>query len=253
MVRGAGTRKGPPGAGAAAALALFAFAPQPAAAGAFDGINWEISGAEAAAAIVENVTAYTEAGAILVQRTVDNVVFEENVSRTALIQSAFNDNTGIINVNQSAGNTNVQANLRAIALAPGAGALQHAEADALMELRGNTIVTDGPTSAAIDSSFNDTVGIVGINQAAGSLNQQANVLSLTLGVDAGPDAVILEDSSLQLIGTAADNSLTEDPTDPRDNTTTNSFDNFIGIAQVNKVSGHLNRVHHVLAISVQTP
>jgi len=221
----------------------------------WDDAYWQISGADEAAAIVANTRAVAFAHVVASQTLANNVLNLQDMSSSALIQDSFNGDAGIIDVNQQAGDLNNQANVRAFAYTPGLGTLQAAQADVTMAMYGNSITTSGGAlSAGIDGSFNNTVGIVGVNQAAGSLNEEVNVLALSLGASPGADSIILDDATLALIGTPDQNTENKDPNKPRQQTTsmTNSFNNFTGIAQVNQVAGDLNRVDNVMAVSVMT-
>lgn len=216
----------------------------------WDDAYWAIPGADEAAAIVANTQAVAAAHAVVTQVLVNNVVTEQNVFHTALLDGGFNGNSGIIGVNQSAGNVNNQTNVRAFALT-GLGAIQAAQADVLMEMHDNTVTTSGGgLTAGINNSFNNTTGVVGVNQVAGSLNEQANVLAMSMGAGAGQDSIILDDATLALVGTPDQNTVNEDPNRPQSAGVTNSFNNFTGIAQVNQVAGDLNRVNNVMALSV---
>lgn len=217
----------------------------------WDDAYWAIPGADEAAAIVANTQAVAFAHAVVTQSLVNNVVTEQNVFHTALIDGSFNGNAGIVGVNQSDGNVNNQTNVRAFALTPGMGALQAAQADVLMEMHDNTLTTSGGgLTAGINNSFNNMTGVVGVNQVAGSLNEQANVLALSLGTSPGQDSIILDDATLALVGAPDQNTVNEDPNRPHTAGITNSFNNFTGIAQVNQVAGDLNRVSNVMALSV---
>jgi hypothetical protein len=217
----------------------------------WDDAYWQISGADEAAAIVANTQAVTEAHALVSQILVNNVVNEQDVTHTSLVQGSFNDSAGIIGINQSTGSSNNQANVRAFAVAPGLGALQDAQADVTMEMHDNSITTSGGSlTAGIDHSFNNTAGVVAVNQVAGSLNEQANVLALSMGQSAGQDSIILDDATLALVGTPDQNTANEDPNRPQHSSMTDSFNGFTGIAQVNQVAGDLNRVNNVMAVSI---
>lgn len=85
---------------------------------------------------------------------------------------------GVASVNVAAGAGNVQANVRAIALASGAAvasAHQHVVASPAETQRDARAVLTG-------SAFNSSDGVIGLNQAAGSANAQLNVLAV--GADA---------------------------------------------------------------------
>lgn len=120
--------------------------------------------------------------------------------RNAIIDTSGNDNTGVLYVNQAAGNINNQTNALSVAvsLVPGI-----ALADSYLGQynTGNTVdevndATDGPgfvnKLAAIGGtgdgvgSFNRNMGILGVNQTAGNMANQANVVSLATAIAVGP-------------------------------------------------------------------
>ena len=79
-----------------------------------------------------------------------------------------------------------------------------------------------------------------VNQAAGNMNQQANLVSIAVGV--GPaDAVFvsMEDVALSEIVVGNDFSGV-DPTVPHDAEIVNSFVNFVGVGLVNQTEGEAN-------------
>ena len=219
----------------------------------WDDPYWQIAGADEAAAIVANTQAVAEGHAVVHQVLVNNTVTEADVTHTALLGNSFNGNAGMINVNQESGSSNDQANVRAFALTPGLGTLQDAQADVVMELHDNSVTASGGAlNAGIANSFNDTTGVVGVNQAAGNLNEEANVLALSLGKSAGQDSILLDDATLAMVGTPDQNTANEDPNRPQQTSAAGSFNNFTGIAQVNQVAGDLNRVANVMGVSVMT-
>jgi hypothetical protein len=164
---------------------------------------------------------------------------------------------GVLSVNQEAGNMNQQANIRAIAMADAAAGVGMVTIDVntVQELRGNTLtlIDPGPSEATIQNSFNNGTGVVGINQAAGNLNQQLTVVAIGIGLNVGPDAIQMGDAQLGDIGTDQDNSKTlQGPESTGQNTLADSFNDFTGIAQISQVTGDLNRVTQVIGISVTT-
>ena len=216
-----------------------------------DGFIWEVTGIEAVAAITEyDGGTVADALALLNQVAIGNVVEETNVSRSTVYEGSGSGNSGIVGVNQASGNLNNQAIVRAIAFVGGDAVLQLAAAYAAMDLTANTVLASGPRQTRIEDSFHATVGIVGINQSAGNLNQQGNVLAMTMGTTLAPGIVLIGDSALGGIGGVDDNTLVEDPASPRSDTLVNSFGGFTGIAQVNQSSGDLNRIGNVLGVSV---
>jgi len=110
--------------------------------------------------------------------------------RDALIDNSINGNQGIVNVNQSPGQMNNQANLVSVAVSFAAGGVALSEADLGQVDSGNQAheSASNPVSGAdpliginktatIDGSINNNTGIVGVNQASGNMANQANNVS----------------------------------------------------------------------------
>jgi len=111
---------------------------------------------------------------------------------SASITDSINGNTGIVNVNQNAGNMNNQANSEALAVAIDLAGVALSEA-ALGQVNGNfgddsepnTVFEAGVTkTASMVSSLNGNTGVGGVNQAAGNMANQANIFSLSF-IDGG--------------------------------------------------------------------
>lgn len=192
-----------------------------------------------------------------VQSLVGNSIIDQGGNRSVDFTGSGNFLTGVLSVNQEAGNMNNQANVRSIAIAMASGGLGEVQinVNASQELRNNTlrVLNAGNTSVTIDNSFNNGSGIVGINQTAGNLNQQLSIVAIGIGLNVGPDAIQVGDTQLGQIGTDADNQRTDDGTlDSGHNTLSNSFNDFSGIAQISQVTGDMNRVSQAVAVSVTT-
>jgi hypothetical protein len=123
----------------------------------------------------------------------------------------------------------------------------------VQELRDNTVTVrdSGPRETRIVDSFQGGAGIVGINQSAGNLNQQLNVVAVGVGLLVGPDAIQLNDVMLEAVGGEGDNTLIEEgEAGPRELVVANSFTDFSGVAQVNQSTGDMNRVSNVVGLSI---
>jgi hypothetical protein len=135
----------------------------------------------------DSPTAFTEAQAAVEHLNTDNSVFQnesatfdiENPTpdRSATITGSINSNSGIVGVNQNAGNMNNQTN--AVALAVGAGAfVALSEADLGQFNSGNTIEEVATVKLdLIQDSITGNAGIVGVNQSSGNMNNQAAAVS----------------------------------------------------------------------------
>lgn len=214
-----------------------------------DGHIYSVDGIAAATAITQTEGGAVFADVVADQSAIGNSVVEENVARSAIFENSGNNNAGIVLFNQEAGNMNNQANVVAIALGEDAP-ISFADIMASQTLSGNSVVSDGPRETRISGAFNDTTGIVGINQSAGNLNQQLNVVAIAMGKSSGPDVVALADSQLENVA-ANGNELTPDNENPRHNFLVDSFTGFEGIAQVSQSSGDLNRIANTVSFSVE--
>ncbi|MEZ5830315.1 MAG: hypothetical protein R3D05_03985 [Dongiaceae bacterium] len=117
----------------------------------------------------------------------------DGVNKSASIANSINGNTGIVNVNQNAGNNNNQANSEALAVAIDLAGVALSEA-ALGQVNGafgqdtgggNTVQEAGVVkTASMTGSLTGNVGVGGVNQAVGNNANQANVFSLSF-IDGG--------------------------------------------------------------------
>jgi hypothetical protein len=98
--------------------------------------------------------------------------------KVATIDSSINDNTGIINVNQNAGNMNNQSN--GVAVAIGLGALVALSESALGQTNAGNFSQEIETVKHDDitGSINGNTGVVNVNQSVGNMNNQGNVVSI---------------------------------------------------------------------------
>jgi len=205
-------------------------------------ITLTVSGIEG----VEAISSALSGDALVNQTLIGNRLEERDVISTSIMHESFRDGRGILSVNQASGNLNNQANVRVLAFADGEGLLYDLSlATSARSIKNTVIVYGGEREDRISNSFGGAVGIVGVNQSAGSLNQQVNVVVLGIGVALGPELVALGDADLG--GTIADNSVSSGGN--RSDIITDSFTGFRGIAQVNQSSGDLNIVTNSVGFS----
>lgn len=108
--------------------------------------------------------------------------------KTATISNAIKNNLGVVHVNQSVGNMNSQANTLALATSFGEGGIVITDAVLGQQQTGNQVTEYNVLREAIltDAVKNNT-GIVSLNQSAGSLSNQANVVAIGVAIQlAGP-------------------------------------------------------------------
>jgi hypothetical protein len=132
------------------------------------------------------------------------------------ITGSGNTNSGVLSINQAAGNMNNQGNAVSIAVdvqvtatgpddPPIPTQLESsgfAEAQAAVDQLNTANFVDTVNllfrSGAIDDSLNDNSGVVHVNQAPGNMNNQANALSLAVSLSAG---VALSEADLGQVNT----------------------------------------------------
>lgn len=163
----------------------------------------------------------------------------------ARIDASASGYQGNLSVNQAAGDLQQQANVRLISVG-GAGASASTIRQALAPLPAGSAARS--TAASIDgNAFSGGSGALGVNQAAGLGNQQANVLSVTLL--AAPQS--LDDSVLAQSVTRADESFSATPVGERRAEMSNeAFSGSRGVVQLNQSSGIGNRTANHLSIRV---
>ncbi len=100
--------------------------------------------------------------------------------RTATITGSINGNSGIVGVNQNAGNMNNQTN--AVALAVGFGAFVALAEANLGQVNSGNVVEEVATVKVnlIQDSITGNAGIVGVNQSSGNMNNQASAVSMAV-------------------------------------------------------------------------
>jgi hypothetical protein len=204
---------------------------------------------EDAAALADGNGAGAAAAIIAVKQVlVGNRLVQDGIHGLTEIQNSFNDNTGILVVNQDAGNFNNQANVVAFVMGSGESVAQVLSLSIEVEKRDNVVISSNSQhDARIDTSFNHTTGIVGVNQSAGSGNNQINAVAVGVGVVLGADAIVLQDTDLDTVMSDEEPSGGPDSGHP---SVVDSFQGFRGVAQVSQANGNLNAVRNVVSVSV---
>ncbi len=215
------------------------------------GFDLSLTGIEEVIAVSGLDTSVVGGLAAVSQITAGSQVNVKDVfSRTSVVD-AFHGNQGILMLNQESGNLNSQANVRSLALAGGGGLFQDLDAWRLAVLIGNTVTTGGgQRENLIEGSFGGTAGLVGVNQSAGNLNQQANILVMGIGLGRDADLLSMGDSELQAVSTG-NKLIRNGPEAQHTDSISGSFTGFRGIAQLSQTSGDLNNAGNFLGISYQ--
>jgi hypothetical protein len=114
------------------------------------------------------------------QKMHHNTIYTVNiVKRDALITKSVNNNSGITAVNQSVGNINNQANAISIAASRKVGVALSDVALGQVNAGNKTTEYKVAKSAQITGSVNANQGITAVNQTAGNMANQSNVVSLS--------------------------------------------------------------------------
>jgi hypothetical protein len=181
------------------------------------------------------------------------------IFKSASITDSINGNQGIVGVNQDVGNMANQANIVAFATdvtSPTGSTFANSQADISQDNQNNFVwhvespfTGSGPPtnlSATIDGSINDNIGVVGVNQNAGNMNNQTNSLALAVG----PDAVYaLAEANL---GQENAHNIVMELNTGKADTITGSINGNTGIVQVNQSVGNMNNQASAFSISVLT-
>lgn len=170
---------------------------------------------------------------------------EPAMQASARIQQSAEGYQGNLMLNQAAGDAQQQANARAIAIGRQAGA----------ETQVRQYNQQNADPAAIDatahiggSSFAGNQGVTGVNQGAGSGNQQINALRIAVGLPQGLDDSALAQQSVAPSGLSG-------AAEPQSGQRVVSIDdaafgNSRGVVQLNQSAGVGNRSINSLGIRV---
>jgi hypothetical protein len=172
--------------------------------------------------------------------------------RQTLLENAGNASVGIQMFNQNNGDGTSQGNVTAFSLGGGETTGFSGASVAAQQVLLGTRVKEfgGSLSNSIENAFNDASGYAGINQSAGSANQQLNLLALSFG-EAGAGSQPLGDAELSVVGIRG-NVETEVLDDPlRNNSINNSFNNYRGVVQLHQTAGHANQVSNTINASIR--
>ncbi len=194
----------------------------------------------------------------------DALTHDDDIFKSAVITSSVNTNSGIVMLNQDAGNMQNQANEISIALTDAGESIVDSQAwveQINVENRAAQHEFPFPASpsAPLDkfdllaSSVNSNTGIVSWNQSVGNMNNQTNALAIALGLDDNDPAtpgpiVALSEAALGQVN--VDNHVVEIQTHKSD-TIIDSINNNMGIVSGNQSASNMNNQSVVISISIQ--
>jgi hypothetical protein len=116
--------------------------------------------------------------------TFDGQVAFTHANKAAFITGSINDNVGITQVNQSAGNANNQLN--AVDIGIGANSAVALSEAALGQTNTGNLTDEVATvrTSQMVGSVNNNAGITSVNQTSGNMNNQATVISIAGAITA---------------------------------------------------------------------
>ena len=172
------------------------------------------------ATIDDDLTKAAEADATINQDNLFNWACENCAEKAVSLTGSILNNTGVVSVNQAVGNMNNQGNAVVVAVDtwppetppppndgeptpnPDPGGVAHAQTALDQNMMFNTIVSHDIIyrNALISGSIISNTGIVGVNQSAGNINNQQNVVTVAVG---GGGVIALAEADLGQINTGA--------------------------------------------------
>ncbi len=204
--------------------------------------------------VVQNaqVAGSAQADAELYEGLEGNTAVEaDGESLARIADGCFAGAVGIVNVNQSPGNNNNQGNMVSFAYVK-------ADGDSLLMARGAAEVLNrdnvvdaadmARTNVIEGGAFHDFSGGLQINQSAGNLNSQNNILAIAAG-----SGGIFALSDAAMGQQVAGNNVREMSVLKQDIIAANAFSHAAGIVSVNQSSGCGNNQTNLIVISVQMP
>lgn len=188
---------------------------------------------------------------------------DQDIDKEVIIDDSLNANTGIVQLNQDAGNISNQGNVVSAAIVFGdpemdsTTTISEAYADQKVTRSSSTHmegvdnlpddlingIFEPDLAATISGSVLGNTGIVHANQNVGNFNNQHNILSAAIGTNA---LVALSDAGLgqELTG----NSVTDINT-VKAGLITGSVNDNTGVVNVNQATGHFNNQATVVSVS----
>lgn len=164
-------------------------------------------------------------------------------SHQALINHSGQQYSGVMSVNQAAGNQQQQINSRAITVGGQAS-------DSLVQTLDGRVDPALNAQAAIQgSSFSNGNGVLGVNQSAGANNQMINAVRIS--INPGPQSI--DDSALsqQNVALLPDSGSTSTTGSRQVVTNDQAFTGSRGVVQVNQSAGVGNRMANTLGITIK--
>jgi hypothetical protein len=213
-----------------------------------------------------------EAEALINQNNTYNQACENCAEKRDIITGSLNDNDGIVDVNQAAGNMNNQGNAVSVSVddrniepeAPGESPKEgqsYAQAQAANEQDNFYNMVDATNliekSALIQDSLNRNTGVVLANQAAGNMANQGNALAMAVGFGEGGVAIAESDlgqfNAFNVVNESGEETSDvpgEDGFIFKNATITNAINDNSGVIGVNQSAGNNGNQSNVVSFAV---
>ena len=172
---------------------------------------------------------YTTAVLLLMSSNVFAAGLHQDLNR--IESNSLNNISGIIGVNTAAGDNNIQANNKSIAIG------QHAQAINKSQITTQASNNNGIASVRIEANtLQNANGLIAINQVAGSNNAQLNDLTIAFG----ENVQLVSDISLNARPTVNVNSTDDSSDNSSFYLDKDSLKGATGTIQINQIAGNGN-------------
>ncbi len=158
--------------------------------------------------------------------------------------------TGAVAANIAAGNGNQQANVGLVALGLNGVAI----GVVAQALSSPAVAHDGAASAGVaDNAFAGSSGWIAANVAAGSVNQQANVAGISIGLQGQAATAALLSQSRASLAKTDTSSEGQTPGEYSTRIGNGAFEASSGLVQLNLAAGDNNTSANVFGLSIAAP
>jgi copper chaperone CopZ len=222
--------------------------------------------------VINSARKAAEADSFINQTNFNNKACENCAEKIDEILQSVNGNSGIVTVNQAAGNNNNQGSVLTAAIddfgdgtgnggTNGTGFFGYAEAQAAVDQRNGWVLNEepgahDPAPNEVDSvailfresdivdSINQNLGAVMVNQATGHMNNQANNIVLAVSFD-GLGGVALTEAEL---GQETSNNISSESDVIKSVFMVDSVNGNKGVILVNQAGGNMTNQANVLSL-----
>lgn len=164
----------------------------------------------------------------------------------ALIDNSGKHYSGVLSINQAAGDQHQQLNSRTLSVGTSTDA-----GGSITQLIGGTAADRSLNANAQiqGTSFSHGSGVLGVNQSAGASNQMVN--AVRINVNAGPQSIDDIAMSQQNVALSANSGLNSSTGSRLVVTSDQAFTDSRGVVQLNQSAGVGNRMANTLNVQVQ--